>query len=244
MSRAIIKLRRDVQTNWESVNPVLSLGEAGIETDTYRFKIGNGTDTWSDLPFMLGGSGIPVINEQIDDRVASLLIAGTGIHLSYNDSGNALTISRTAADYGSFYDTTTQTNISTTGVNTLSYNSSVHTNGISIASGNRISFSNSGVYNLQFSAQIDKTDGGDDRIDIWLSKTGVYEPWTNTTLTLHQQDAKTVAAWNFIVTANSGEYYQLHWASADANMRILAESGLTNPTRPDIPSVILTVIEI
>ena len=146
--------------------------------------------------------------------------------------------------FGSFYDTTTQTNASTTGVNTLSYNTSVYNNGVSIVSGNRISFTNSGIYNLQFSAQIEKTDGGDDRIDIWLSKTGVYEDWSNTTITLHQQDAKTVAAWNFVIPANPGEYYQIHWSSADSNMRILAQSGLTSPARPNIPSVILTVVEV
>lgn len=244
MSRAIIKLRRDVQANWESVNPVLSLGEAGIETDTYRFKIGNGVDQWNDLTFMLGGSGIPVINEQIDDRVSDLLVAGSGITLSYNDSGNALTISESPNHYASFYDTTTQINNSITGVNTISFNTTVHSNGISIVSGNRISFSRSGIFNLQFSAQIDKTDGGDDRIDIWISKTGVNEDWTNTTLTLHQQDAKTVAAWNYIISANSGEYYQMHWHSSDINLRLLAESGLTNPTRPSIPSIILTLVEV
>jgi len=40
------------------------------------------------------------LNETIDDRVAALLVAGTGISLSYNDAGNALTISSTGGTVG------------------------------------------------------------------------------------------------------------------------------------------------
>jgi len=34
--------RNDVKANWSSVNPVLSIGEIGIEKDTRKFKIGDG----------------------------------------------------------------------------------------------------------------------------------------------------------------------------------------------------------
>jgi len=37
-----IQLRRDTAANWTSVNPTLLSGEIGIETDTLKFKIGNG----------------------------------------------------------------------------------------------------------------------------------------------------------------------------------------------------------
>lgn len=174
------------------------------------------------------------------------IVAGTGITVS-NSSGVYTinhNINSVYKKFGSFYDTTTQTNVSTTGVNTMSYNTTAISSGVSITSGNMITFDHTGFYNIQFSAQIEKTDGGDDRIDIWLSRTGVYEEWTNTTITLHQQDAKTVAAWNFIVPVNSGDYYQLHWSSTDIDMKLMAQSGLTSPIRPDIPSIILTAIEL
>lgn len=37
-----IQLRRDIASNWTTNNPILLSGELGIETDTARFKIGNG----------------------------------------------------------------------------------------------------------------------------------------------------------------------------------------------------------
>lgn len=52
MSSKII-LRRDTGTNWGSVNPILANGELGFETDTRRFKLGNGTSTWSALSYAL-----------------------------------------------------------------------------------------------------------------------------------------------------------------------------------------------
>jgi hypothetical protein len=39
-AKTVIQLRRDTSTNWESVNPILSAGEAGFETDTSKLKIG------------------------------------------------------------------------------------------------------------------------------------------------------------------------------------------------------------
>ena len=53
-----IQLRRDTLENWQTTNPVLAEGEIGIETDTNRIKIGNGTDTYKDLSY----SYIPMSN--------------------------------------------------------------------------------------------------------------------------------------------------------------------------------------
>ncbi len=44
-----IQLRRDTAANWISTNPVLRAGEFGIETDTLKFKIGNGSSTWTQI---------------------------------------------------------------------------------------------------------------------------------------------------------------------------------------------------
>lgn len=44
--------RRDTAANWTSANPVLASGEFGIETDTLKFKVGNGTSNWSSLVYI------------------------------------------------------------------------------------------------------------------------------------------------------------------------------------------------
>lgn len=51
-----IQLRRDTAANWTSGDPTLASGEAGVETDTLKFKIGDGSTAWIALAYA-GGSG-------------------------------------------------------------------------------------------------------------------------------------------------------------------------------------------
>ena len=124
----------------------------------------------------------------------------------------------------------------------MTLNNVIESNGISVVDSSKITFANAGTYNLQFSAQIEKTDSGNDNIDIWLALNGSNVEWSNTRLWLIGNNAKQVAAWNFIVTVTAGQYVQLMWSSADADVRLYADGAtLTNPTRPKIPSLIITV---
>lgn len=47
-----IQLRHDTADNWTSFDPVLAVGEVGVETDTNRFKFGDGTTVWTNLPYV------------------------------------------------------------------------------------------------------------------------------------------------------------------------------------------------
>ncbi|MEE3255089.1 MAG: hypothetical protein VX199_05255 [Chloroflexota bacterium] len=46
-----IQMRRDTASNWTSNNPTLAAGEWGLETDTDKFKIGNGSAAWTSLGY-------------------------------------------------------------------------------------------------------------------------------------------------------------------------------------------------
>lgn len=49
--------RHDTAANWTTINPILASGEMGIETDTSKFKFGNGTTAWTDLAYAAGEGG-------------------------------------------------------------------------------------------------------------------------------------------------------------------------------------------
>lgn len=51
IKQAIIILRNDTSTNWSANNPVLKMGEVGVETDTHFSKTGDGTSHWNDLQY-------------------------------------------------------------------------------------------------------------------------------------------------------------------------------------------------
>lgn len=57
----LIQLRRGTAAQWVTANPTLATGEAGVETDTGKFKLGNGTDNWVALKY--AGSGGAEISE-------------------------------------------------------------------------------------------------------------------------------------------------------------------------------------
>jgi hypothetical protein len=56
-TRQRIQLRRDTAANWVAADPILLTGEAGVETDTNRLKIGDGITVWSLLPYVKSGDG-------------------------------------------------------------------------------------------------------------------------------------------------------------------------------------------
>lgn len=46
-----IQFRRATAASWATSNPTLATGEPGVETDTHRLKIGDGTTVWNALPY-------------------------------------------------------------------------------------------------------------------------------------------------------------------------------------------------
>lgn len=142
-------------------------------------------------------------------------------------------------DCGAFYSTQTQTNLLPS--NTMTMDVTQISANISVVGGSRITFANSGNrYNIQFSAQLDKTDSGQDNMEIWLSKNGVDEPWSNTSVDVDNNNGRVVAAWNFVVEPSAGDYYELMWHSTDPDIRLYSQIVAT---RPAIPSLILTVTQ-
>lgn len=146
--------------------------------------------------------------------------------------------------YLSAYSTQDQTNAGATSVNKMTYNTTDFSNGVSIVSNSRITIANAGVYNIEFSAQLSKGDSGDDTIQIWLCKNGSNIANSNTEVTLIGNNGKHLASWNWFVNAAAGDYYEICWHSSDTAVTIDYQAAGTTPTRPAIPSVILTVNKI
>ena len=183
------------------------------------------------------------------------LLAGSNITLSpttgkgqvtISSTGGGLSFNTATGSYGSFYDTTTQTNPVASIPRSMSFNTTDISNGVSISGSTNpyntyIKTENAGVYNIQFSAQFDRTNSGTDTVYIWLRKNGVDIAETNTSIVLTGAAASNplVAAWNWFTNSAAGDYYQIMWASGDTHVRLLADS--TPTYGPTLPSIILTV---
>ena len=139
------------------------------------------------------------------------------------------------------FDTTTQVNPSASSGNAFTYNTTADSRGISVVSGSMIQVAHSGVYNIQFSAQLEKQSANKDDVDIWLSKNGVGVPWSATTIVVEGSSDRQVAAWNFFLSMDANEHAELYWHSDDEDVAVIAASGHAVAAVPDIPSIILTV---
>ena len=61
---ALMKQRYDTAANWTAQNPTLLAGEFGIESDTKRWKVGDGSTAWTSLLYSNGGT-YPLVNADI-----------------------------------------------------------------------------------------------------------------------------------------------------------------------------------
>lgn len=152
--------------------------------------------------------------------------------------------------FGSFYDNTTQTTAGNENI-VMNFNNidTSSTYGFSIQNDNfgfpnKIVASISGLYNIQFSAQLLKTGGsGASNVYIWFSKQGSFVQDSNTVVTLTNNGDLLVAAWNYFIPLNAGEYFQLYWRSNNSNVE-LHYNATPIVGIPEIPSIILTVQKI
>jgi hypothetical protein len=144
--------------------------------------------------------------------------------------------------YLSAYHTASLTTAALNTPYSMSFSTTDFSNGITIGGPikNQIQIAHAGIYDIQFSAQVDKTSGTKVSGYIWLAKNGVNVPETNTEITLAggSGDAE-VAAWNFYVSASAGDYYELRYGANQTNFRI--HYNTSPAVGPDVPSVIVTV---
>lgn len=69
----ILQVRRDTAANWTTADPVLADGEIGLETDTDRFKIGDGVAAWSAIAdYYTAGAGGGGLTNVVDDATPQL----------------------------------------------------------------------------------------------------------------------------------------------------------------------------
>jgi hypothetical protein len=144
--------------------------------------------------------------------------------------------------YGSFYDTTDQTAAVINTAYAMTFDTTDLSFGVTRGiTTSRISVDRPNIYNIQFSAQLINTAGGAHRVWIWLRKNGTNVPDTATAVRLQGNNAETVAAWNFLLQMNAGDYFELMWEVDNLAVSLYADPA--TGVHPAIPSIILTVTD-
>lgn len=144
--------------------------------------------------------------------------------------------------YGTFYDTTTQTAAAINTAYAMTFNTPDLSYGVELGTpASRVYLRSEGVYNIQFSCQLNKASASLGNIFIWFRINGVDQANSATQVSLAGSNAAAVAAWNFVYRFKADDYFELMWSASDTGCQITA-AGASSPV-PAIPSIILTVTD-
>ena len=150
--------------------------------------------------------------------------------------------------YGSFYDTTDQTAAVINTAYAMTFDTTDLSFGVTRGTPtSRIFVDRPNIYNIQFSAQFINTSGGGGgggaahRAWIWLRKNGTDVPDSATVLRFQGNNTEGVAAWNFLLQMNTGDYFELMWEVDNVAVSLHADPATA--VHPAIPSIILTVTD-
>ena len=147
--------------------------------------------------------------------------------------------------FGAFISTQDQTAANTTTAYAITLSSTTASNGVTLVSGSQVTFGYSGYYNIQFSVQLSNSTNAPQDVDIWFRKNGTDIDNSNSRFGLAARKSvgdpfHLVGTVNLVEAFNADDYVQLYWRTSDVGALIEYYAAPSTPTRPAIPSVILT----
>ena len=143
--------------------------------------------------------------------------------------------------YGQFLDTTVQTAANPNIAYAITYNTTDLSYGVALRSPStsEIEVDTEGIYDFQFSVQLDKTSGGTARFWIWPRLNGVDVPNSASEIQIQGNDSEIFSAANFFLDLKARDYVQFMWAVSDTSVQLQYRAAAA-PV-PAIPSIIVTV---
>jgi hypothetical protein len=207
---------------------------------------GTGYSTYTKGDLIVGaGSTFIKVGTGLSHQVLSPL-ASSASGLGWTDLSLAASISTC---YGAFYSTQTQQVYDANTITPITVNNTFEAANVQIYGGagtsSRIQINSTGVFNIQFSAQINLASGTQTKVgDFWFRIDGTDVPFSNTKMSVNGKDFHSVIALNFVSTFTKGQYFELMMNSADSNFLIEGIGASTGPVRPATPSMIISVTKV
>jgi len=149
--------------------------------------------------------------------------------------------------YGSFTSNATQNAASSNTATPITYTTNEGSIGHSIVTydsvtNSAIECNQSGLYNYQFSLQLQSSSASKTDVWIWFRKNGTNIADSGSVVSIESNGGKAIAAWNIIVSMDLGDKFQIMWATDD-HTKVNVPAFPIGTFHPSIPSVILTVTQ-
>ena len=201
-----------------------------------------------------GSDGISVVDAKIDfdDTLVFKLSDGKEINVGEvkgergekGERGGAGLSGAIFQNYGAFSDYQNQTATANTAT-ALLVRQTDYSKNVTVVSNSRITFTEIGKYNIQWSAQFKNTDTQEHDVSIWLRYNGVNVTGSTGLVGVPSShggiSGHIIPSWNFIVdVANNGDYYEFYWSTSSTQVTVATIAAQTNPVRPSTASVVMT----
>jgi hypothetical protein len=173
------------------------------------------------------------------------------LRLYFNQLDKITSQLRTASDtsglrvpYGAFSSDQSQSTTANTAA-LMTLNTTDFSNGVSIAS-SKITVAAAGIYNLQFSAQIQNLDNAPQDMFIWLKQNGTDIPGSTGKVGIPARKSAGVPShdikgWNYFVSMAANDYIEIYWSPTIATVTIEYYAASGTPTKPSTQSVVATM---
>ena len=195
-------------------------------------NIGNPGDTYDRLFFSQTLSNIGNYAKRVTSVLGALFGPRGGKYIN--------------APYGAFQDSTDQVAANTTTAYAITFDTTDFSNGVTLSNSSRLNVSQSGIYNVQFSIQFTNTTNASQDVDVWFRKNGTNIDKSNSRFGFAPRKGAgdpfhTLAAINYFVSLNANDYVEIMWRTTDVGVSIEQYAAGTSPTRPAVPSAIVTL---
>jgi len=211
-----------------TLSGLLNVASGGTGQSTYtngQLLIGNTTGNTLGKATLTAGSGIAITN-----GAASITIASERF-------------------YGAFADYTNQPLASTATGQVMTLNTTdIGGHGVSVVSSSRMTVTNAGTYNFQWSGQFKSTSAALEDVYVWIRINGTDVVGSNGLVSIPNKhaglDGHTIAAWNYMLNLNANDYLELVWGGGSTALSLATIAAGASPTRPSTASVIATLQQV
>ena len=147
--------------------------------------------------------------------------------------------------YGAFSSYTTQSTTANTAT-LMTLSNTDFSNSVTLETGSKITVANAGIYNLQFSVQIQNFDNAPQDAYIWLKQNGTDIVGSTGVLGMPARKSALdpfhdIKGWNYFLSMNAGDYIQIYWSTTNTAVTIPTYAASGTPTKPSTASVVATL---
>ena len=194
---------------------------------------------------------LPASPVEYDQRFMDEFIRILRIYFNQLDNVNGSLIGGTSGGaylkfpYGAFSSYTSQSTTANTATLVTMTNTDF-ANGVSLNGSSSMVVANPGIYNMQFSVQIQNSDVAPQDVFIWLRQNGVDIVGSTGKVGMPARKnpgdpSHDIKGWNYFLSMNAGDYVQIYWSTTNAGVTIPTYVASILPTKPSTASVVATM---